>query len=66
MSRLMKGRTSFVIAHRLSTIRDADTIIVMNQGRILEQGTHEQLLAARGFYHELYNSQFVEEYDEAS
>ena len=60
MARLMKGRTSFVIAHRLSTIRDADTILVMNQGRIVEQGTHEELLARRGFYHDLYNSQFVE------
>jgi ATP-binding cassette subfamily B protein len=60
MARLMKGRTSFVIAHRLSTVRDADTILVMNQGRIVEQGTHEELLARHGFYHELYNSQFVE------
>ncbi len=60
MSRLMKGRTSFVIAHRLSTIRDADLILVMNEGRIVEQGTHEQLLAANGFYHELYASQFEE------
>ncbi len=60
MHRLMQGRTSFVIAHRLSTIRDADIILVMNEGRIVEQGTHEQLLAARGFYHELYASQFEE------
>jgi ATP-binding cassette subfamily B multidrug efflux pump len=60
MARLMKGRTSFVIAHRLSTIRDAHTILVMNHGRIVEQGTHEELLARRGFYHDLYNSQFVE------
>jgi ATP-binding cassette subfamily B protein len=60
MNRLMEGRTSFVIAHRLSTIRDADLILVMNQGRIVEQGTHEELLAARGFYHELYASQFEE------
>ncbi len=66
MARLMKGRTSFVIAHRLSTIRDADTILVMDHGRIIEQGTHEQLLAARGFYFDLYNSQFVEAFDEAS
>jgi ATP-binding cassette subfamily B protein len=60
MARLMKGRTSFVIAHRLSTIRDADAILVMDHGRIVEQGTHEELLARRGFYHDLYNSQFVE------
>jgi len=60
MARLMRGRTSFVIAHRLSTIRDADLILVMNQGRIVERGTHESLLAARGFYHELYASQFEE------
>jgi len=60
MARLMKGRTTFVIAHRLSTIRDADTILVMDHGQIIEQGSHEQLLAARGFYFDLYNSQFVE------
>jgi ATP-binding cassette subfamily B protein len=60
MARLMKGRTSFVIAHRLSTIRDADAILVMDHGRIVEQGTHEELLARLGFYHDLYNSQFVE------
>ncbi len=60
MARLMHGRTSFVIAHRLSTIRDADVILVMNEGRIVEQGTHEELLAKRGFYHELYASQFEE------
>ena len=66
MARLMKGRTTFVIAHRLSTIRDADTILVMDHGRIIEQGTHERLLAARGFYFDLYNSQFVEPVAEAS
>ena len=66
MARLMKGRTTFVIAHRLSTIRDADTILVMDHGRIIEQGTHGQLLAARGFYFDLYNSQFVEPVAEAS
>ncbi len=60
MNKLMLGRTSFVIAHRLSTIRDADTILVMDHGRIVEQGTHEALLAKRGFYHELYDSQFSE------
>ena len=54
----MKNRTSFVIAHRLSTIRDADLILVMKDGDIVEQGTHEELLAAGGFYAELYNSQF--------
>ena len=58
MARLMRGRTSFVIAHRLSTIRDAELILVMNQGAIVEQGTHAELLARRGFYHELYSSQF--------
>jgi ATP-binding cassette, subfamily B, multidrug efflux pump len=63
MSRLMKGRTSFVIAHRLSTIRDADLILVMNEGRIVEQGSHEELLRANGFYHELYASQFEEALD---
>jgi ATP-binding cassette subfamily B protein len=58
MSKLMKGRTSFVIAHRLSTIRDADLILVMNHGTIIEKGTHKSLLAAKGFYADLYNSQF--------
>ncbi len=60
MSELMKGRTSFIIAHRLSTIRDADVILVINEGDIVEQGTHEKLLAAGGFYALLYNSQFAE------
>ncbi|GCE06511.1 ABC transporter ATP-binding protein [Dictyobacter aurantiacus] len=59
MSELMQGRTSFVIAHRLSTIRDADLILVMNHGSIIEQGTHEELLARNGFYADLYNSQFT-------
>lgn len=58
MNHLMEGRTSFVIAHRLSTIRDADLILVMKDGDIIEQGTHESLLAANGFYANLYNSQF--------
>ena len=58
MDTLMKGRTSFVIAHRLSTIRDADLILVMKDGDIVEQGTHEELIAKDGFYAELYNSQF--------
>jgi ATP-binding cassette subfamily B protein len=56
--RLMQGRTSFVIAHRLSTIRDADHVLVINNGEIIEQGTHQQLLDRRGFYHHLYVSQF--------
>ena len=58
MDNLMKGRTSFVIAHRLSTIRDADLILVMKDGDIIEQGNHEELLARGGFYADLYNSQF--------
>lgn len=61
MNNLMKGRTSFVIAHRLSTIRGADRILVMKDGDIIEQGKHEELLAAGGFYAQLYNSQFEEE-----
>jgi ATP-binding cassette, subfamily B, multidrug efflux pump len=65
MGRLMEGRTTFVIAHRLSTIRDADTILVMDRGRIVEQGTHTDLLERGGFYAELYNSQFVEPVAEA-
>jgi ATP-binding cassette subfamily B multidrug efflux pump len=60
MAKLMLGRTSFVIAHRLSTIRDADTILVMDHGRIVEKGTHEALLAKHGFYFDLYDSQFAE------
>lgn len=60
MNNLMKGRTSFVIAHRLSTIKDADLILVMNNGDIVEQGTHEELLEQGGFYEKLYNSQFEE------
>jgi ATP-binding cassette subfamily B protein len=63
MARLMKGRTSFVIAHRLSTIRDANLILVMNHGAIIEQGNHKELLARGGFYADLYNSQFTGAYD---
>ena len=59
MNRLMEGRTSFVIAHRLSTIREADVILVMRDGDIVEQGTHHELLDRGGFYAELYNSQFA-------
>lgn len=59
MNLLMKGRTSFVIAHRLSTIKDADLILVMNEGNIIEKGNHQELLAQQGFYAELYNSQFT-------
>ena len=58
MLRLMAGRTSFVIAHRLSTIRGADKILVVDDGRIIERGTHEELMAARGFYHNLHMSQY--------
>ena len=61
LDELLKGRTSFVIAHRLSTIRNADQVFVLHQGRIVEQGTHEELLAARGLYYDLYNSQFRRE-----
>ena len=61
MNRLLENRTSFVVAHRLSTIRDADTIIVMAEGSIVETGTHDELMAKNGFYADLYNSQFSEE-----
>ena len=57
-AKMMQGRTSFIVAHRLSTIREADMILVMNDGQIVETGTHEPLLAQNGFYAELYNSQF--------
>ena len=57
--KMMKGRTSFIVAHRLSTIREADTILVMKDGNIIEQGSHEELLQRGGFYSELYNSQFA-------
>ncbi len=64
MKRLMEGRTSFVIAHRLSTIRDADIILVMNEGTIIEKGNHNDLMSEKGFYADLYNSQFVGEEEE--
>ena len=60
LDNLMRGRTSFVIAHRLSTIKNADMILIMKDGDIIEQGTHDELLAKNGFYAELYNSQFEE------
>ena len=61
MDRLMEGKTSFVIAHRLSTIRNADLILVMKDGNIIEQGNHDELMAQGGFYADLYNSQFTED-----
>ena len=61
MNKLLENRTSFVVAHRLSTIRDADNIIVMNHGSIVETGNHDTLMAKNGFYADLYNSQFSED-----
>ena len=61
MDKLMENRTSFVIAHRLSTIKNSDLILVMKSGDIIESGTHDELLARKGFYAELYNSQFEEQ-----
>ena len=58
MDKLTEGRTSFIIAHRLSTIKNADLILVMKEGNIIEQGNHEELIAQNGFYADLYNSQF--------
>ena len=58
MDKLTEGRTSFIIAHRLSTIKNADLILVMKDGNIIEQGNHEELMVKNGFYAELYNSQF--------
>jgi len=66
MARLRQGRTGFVIAHRLSTIRNADSIVVMDQGRIVEQGNHAELLRRNGFYAALYNSQFTDALAQAS
>ena len=60
-AKMMKGRTSFIVAHRLSTIQEADIILVMKDGNIIEQGNHDELMAADGFYADLYNSQFTEE-----
>ena len=57
--RMMRGRTSFVVAHRLSTVREADIILVMNDGDVIEQGSHSELIRRRGFYYNLYNSQFA-------
>ena len=59
-AKMMEGRTSFIVAHRLSTIKEADIILVMKDGHILEQGSHETLLAKNGFYATLYNSQFIQ------
>ena len=61
MDKVMEGRTSFIIAHRLSTIKNADVILVLKDGDIIEQGNHEQLLSQNGFYAELYNSQFEDD-----
>jgi len=58
-AKMMKGRTSFIVAHRLSTIQEADIILVMKDGKIMEQGNHQELLAKGGFYAQLYNSQFA-------
>ena len=58
-AKMMEGRTSFIVAHRLSTIREADVILVMKDGNVIEKGKHDELLAAGGFYADLYNSQFA-------
>ena len=59
-AKLMRGKTSFIVAHRLSTIKNSDIILVMNNGNIIEQGNHNELMAKKGFYYKLYNSQFEE------
>lgn len=64
-AKMMQGRTSFIVAHRLSTIQEADVILVMKDGKIIEQGKHEELLAKKGFYANLYESQFVNTSSEA-
>ena len=64
MDKLTKGRTSFIIAHRLSTIKNADLILVLKEGNIVEQGNHKELLKQNGFYAELYNSQFQDAIEE--
>lgn len=63
MQNIMKGRTSFVIAHRLSTIRNADLILVINEGDIIEQGNHDELITKGGFYEKLYHSQFANKHN---
>lgn len=65
LDELLRGRTSFVIAHRLSTIRNADVVLVLRDGQIVERGNHQELLAARGFYYDLYMSQFRREEEAA-
>ena len=65
-AKMMQGRTSFIVAHRLSTIKEADIILVMKDGHIIEQGNHETLLAKNGFYATLYNSQFIQSEDAAN
>ncbi len=64
LDKLLSGRSSFVIAHRLSTIRNADQVLVLDEGQIIERGTHKELLEKRGFYYDLYMSQFRREVDE--
>ena len=66
IKKVLAGRTSFIIAHRLSTVRDADLIIVLDKGKIIEHGTHQELLAKRGEYFELYKTQFIDERIEMS
>ena len=65
ISRVLEGRTSFVIAHRLSTVRNADRILVIRDGRVIEDGTHRELIKARGYYYSLYSNQFMDEKSKA-